>query len=125
MSEHPHCRGRGPRDTATWCYRSYVVTTMLGPKPTQLQPRESMTVEVLSSGAPARPHLDVALLHAHVDNFHDRGALIEALRTEAAGMGCDAIVVANVIWPNADATCVVYVRGASTMTASPPACPSS
>jgi hypothetical protein len=95
--------------SAPACYRSYVITTMLGPKPTKLEPRAPTAVEVLSSGSPTRPHVDVALLHAHVDNFHDRGVLIEALRTEAAGLGCDAIVIANVIWPNADATCVVYV----------------
>lgn len=95
------------------CYSPYVSSTPLNPEPPHLRPRKATAVEVLSSGPPIQPHVDVALLHAHVDGFHGRDELVESLRAYAADMGCDALVLGNVTWPNADATCVVYSAGAA------------
>ena len=48
---------------ATGCGTS-ISATMLNPSPVQMAPRPAMAVELYTSGAPARPHVDVMLLEA-------------------------------------------------------------
>jgi hypothetical protein len=70
--------------------------TPLNPSPVQMAPRPGAAVELYTSGAPARPHVDVLLLEAEeTSSFSmDKTAeMLGKLRERAGAMGCDAIVV--------------------------------
>lgn len=102
-----------------------VMETPVNPAPRPLTERPPESVEVFTSGAPERPHVDVMLLEAEqtsnfsVDNTPD---FIAELRARAAKIGCDAIVVGgitNATVPSIDmhtstsrkgltASCIVY-----------------
>ncbi|HEY1817540.1 MAG TPA: hypothetical protein VGG74_34610 [Kofleriaceae bacterium] len=94
----------------------YTDTTM-NPPPRPLVAKAPADVELFTSGAPARPHVDVALLW--VDSLVDRsiGELLTQLRVEGAKKGCDAVVVTNMQIVGYDrganariaiATCIAY-----------------
>jgi len=107
---------------------TFVDFTPLNDPPRALSPRAPESVEVLSSGAPARPHVDVALVEAeqtHSLNEQGTGLMIRRMREQAAALGCDAIVLGGTTdhqgaqpgsgWDLLDpgatkrqATCVVY-----------------
>jgi hypothetical protein len=76
-----------------------ITEEQLNPAPRPLLTRTPDQVEVLSSGAPARPHVDFAVFHAVGGNF----ANLDELRAMAAKQGCDALVL-----DGGHATCVVY-----------------
>lgn len=72
-----------------------IQATAINPAPHVLAPRPTESVEVFTSGAPARPHVDVALLEAEQDSSYsldDTGAMLAKLRERGAAMGCDALV---------------------------------
>jgi hypothetical protein len=52
-------------------------------------------VDVYSSGPPARPHVDIALLEVGKGDDYASGTsgMIEMLRQRAAQMGCDGVVI--------------------------------
>ena len=70
--------------------------TVINTPPRQMAPRPIESVEMFTSGAPARPHVDVAFLEAEeasslsTSETHD---MLNALRKRGAERGCDAIVV--------------------------------
>jgi len=107
---------------------TFVDFTPINDPPHALRPRSAGMVEVLSSGAPARPHVDVAIVEAEQTrglNEQGTGLMIRRMREQAAALGCDAIVLGGVTdhqgakpgsgWALVDpgstkrqATCVVY-----------------
>ena len=107
---------------------TYADFTPINEPPHALRPRSARSVEVLASGAPARPHVDVAIVEVeqtHSFNAQGTGLMIQRLRQQAAAIGCDAIVLGGVTdhqgarpgsgWSLLDpgstkrqATCVVY-----------------
>lgn len=123
--------------------------TPINAPPHPLQPRSAASVEVFSSGPPARRHVDVALVEVeqtHSLNEQGTGLMIQRMREQAAAIGCDAIVLRGVTdhqgaqpgsgWDLVDpgstkreATCVVYddeptvgsFRAAAPTAAEPPA----
>jgi hypothetical protein len=73
-----------------------ISTTAINAPPRPMAPRPPETVEVFTSGAPPRPHVDVAILEAEESSglsVADTGDMIRSLREHAAAMGCDAVVV--------------------------------
>ncbi len=80
---------------AAGCGTSIHATT-LNPSPVAMAPRPAGAVELYTSGAPARPHVDVMLLEAEESSSFslDKTAeMLGKLRERAGAMGCDAIVV--------------------------------
>jgi hypothetical protein len=73
----------------------WVNATALNPSPRTLSSRSAGSVDVYSSGPPARPHVDVALLEVGKgdDNSGGTSQMIQTLRQKAADMGCDGVVV--------------------------------
>ena len=76
---------------------TWVDATPLNAPPHALSPRAPESVEIYASGAPSRPHVDVALLRADQVNRSnaDMATMMRKLRVQAAKMGCDAIVVSG------------------------------
>ena len=72
-----------------------IQTTAINPAPRPLAARSPDTVELFTTGAPPRPHVDVALLEAEQDSSYsldDTAAMLAKLRERGAAMGCDALV---------------------------------
>ena len=70
--------------------------TVINPAPRPMAPRPPETVEMFTSGAPARPHVDVAFFEAEeASSFStaETADMMNKLRKRAADRGCDAIVV--------------------------------
>jgi hypothetical protein len=70
--------------------------TVLNPSPRPMTPRPVATVELFSSGAPATPHVDVALIEVEESSSWsqaDTPDMLKALRARGAALGCDAVVV--------------------------------
>jgi hypothetical protein len=89
----------------------------------QMEPRSMSSVDVYSSGPPARPHLDVAFLEANWpdDSPFNTERMVNMLRGKAAEMGCDGVVIGSMNTRSADyqipfdfgdrtlhGTCIVY-----------------
>lgn len=73
-----------------------IKTTTLNASPRPMQPRPPETVELYTSGAPARGHVDVALIEAEEQSslsVADTGDMLRKLRAKGGQMGCDAVVV--------------------------------
>jgi hypothetical protein len=107
---------------------TFVDFTPINDPPHALSPRTPGSVEVFSSGAPSRRHVDIAVVEVeqtHSLNEQGTGLMIRRLREQAAAMGCDAIVLGGATehqgaqpgsgWDLLDpgstkrqATCVVY-----------------
>ena len=71
-------------------------TTLVNPAPHRMQPRPPETVELFTSGAPARPHVDVAVIEAEESSsfsLADTSDMLAALRARGARMGCDGVVL--------------------------------
>lgn len=91
-----------------------ITETRLNPTPSNARRHAAQEVEMLASGPPARPHVDVAILIVSRQADPLDEALAE-LRATAGAMGCDALVVAPTGHVAAgmspgqlSATCVVY-----------------
>lgn len=75
-----------------------VTRTDLNAPPRPMAARHPATVELFTSGAPMRPHVDVAVLEAEESSSFSRADtrdLIVALRDRAASMGCDGVVISG------------------------------
>jgi hypothetical protein len=118
-----------------------VHTTTLNPAPRPMYRRPAASVELYTSGAPARPHVDVALIEAEEQSSlstSDTGEILQALRARGGEMGCDAVVVGGAssrdpgvrdaeTWLSDDAkgrkgyygTCIVYTGPATPVTPPP------
>ena len=73
-----------------------IKTTTLNASPRAMQPRPPETVELYTSGPPARGHVDVALIEAEESSslsVADTGDMLRKLREKGGQMGCDAVVV--------------------------------
>jgi hypothetical protein len=61
-----------------------------------MSPRPAGSVEVFTSGAPTRPHIDVAVLEAQQEtafSVSDTSDMISELRRRAGELGCDALAI--------------------------------
>lgn len=94
---------------------AWVEQTPLNDAPAPMQPRSPDTVEVFSSGAPLRPHVDVALLHVEGCMACTREDRLEQLREVAARTGCDALFIVSLSARDPTGTCIVYSDGTGTM----------
>jgi hypothetical protein len=75
-----------------------VTRTDINAPPRPMAARHPATVEVFTSGAPMRPHVDVAVLEAEESSSFSQastGDMIVALRRKAGAMGCDGVVVSG------------------------------
>jgi hypothetical protein len=73
-----------------------IQATAINPSPYPLAARPPMSVELFTSGPPARPYVDVALLEAEATSSlsTDRTPeMLSALRARGAQLGCDGIVL--------------------------------
>jgi hypothetical protein len=70
--------------------------TQVNSAPRPMPPRSPASVELFTSGAPARPHVDVALIEAEEQSSFSTSRtpdMLNRLRERGAQRGCDAIVV--------------------------------
>jgi len=110
-----------------------ISVTPINPARRPLGARPPETVEIFSSGPPGRPHVDIAYLEAEqqtslsVDNTPE---FIHELRSRAADMGCDGLVLGglthaadvatsvigdvNASKKGITATCIIYTAEAGT-----------
>ena len=73
--------------------------TVINQPPRPMASRPPETVELFTSGAPARAHVDVAFLEAEeASSFSTDGTadMLNKLRNRGAQRGCDAVVVGGV-----------------------------
>jgi hypothetical protein len=76
-----------------------VAETPINQPPAPMTARPSTSVELFTSGPPARPHVDVAMLQADPQSGLANDStdnLISTLRERAGSMGCDGLVVTQV-----------------------------
>jgi len=74
-------------------------STAINPAPRPMAPRSPASVELFTSGAPQRPHVDVAFLEAEESSSfstHRTPEMLNKLREKGAQMGCDAVVIGGV-----------------------------
>lgn len=86
----------GPWLLVCWGCGTFVTATPINPAPRPMVPRAPESVQVLASGAPLEPHVDVALLEVEQsEGFNRQGTdyMIQRLREKAAELGCDAVYV--------------------------------
>jgi hypothetical protein len=76
----------------TGCVAPTVTGTQINTPPHALVQRAPADVPILTSGAPARPHVDVYALEVWEGGTP---AMLTALRERAAAFGCDAVVVTS------------------------------
>jgi hypothetical protein len=120
-----------------------VQTTPINMAPHPMAARPPASVELYTSGAPQRPHVDIALLEVEESSslsLADTNEMMNELRNRGAQMGCDAIVVGGASsrdpglgdaerWLNKDArgrkgftaTCIAYLPDEPIAAAPPPA----
>jgi hypothetical protein len=70
--------------------------TQVNQAPHPMMPRHPASVELFTSGAPARPHVDVALIEAEEQSSFSTSRtadMLNRLRERGAQRGCDAVVV--------------------------------
>jgi|GEM_PF-3698277 len=80
------------------CGTSVTETYINGP-PGTLAPRDRHSVRLYTSGPPEEPHADVAILQveqAHGLNEQGLDIMLDRLRTRAAQIGCDGVVVGGI-----------------------------
>ena len=100
---------------------STIRTTEINPSPRPLGTRPAESIEVFTSGPPARPHVDVAFFEIQRDSAlsnDDTNEFIAKLRIAAADRGCEGLVIGGVThspattnekWSTSmTATCIVY-----------------
>jgi hypothetical protein len=84
------------------CSTQFVATN---PYPHAPTPHSPSSVEVFSSGPPAREHVDVGVITMLGRGWDD---YLHEVREEGSRRGCDAVVIGNRY-----ATCVVYTESRS------------
>src|SRR5258708_2949260 len=81
--------------------------------PRALMRRPATSVELFTTKPPERSFIEVGLITAR-ESFGDKNELMDSIKTEAADVGCDAIVLngdlagGRYIAPGYRATCIVY-----------------
>lgn len=78
---------------------TFVTETYVNDPPLGSTPRTPQSVQIFTSSPPSRLHVDVALLEVvqtHGLNEQGRAIMIHRLRTRAANMGCDAVVLGGI-----------------------------
>jgi hypothetical protein len=120
-------------------------TTAINAPPRPMAPRPPDSVELFTSGAPDRPHVDVAFIETEEQSslsVSDTPEMLRALREEGGRMGCDAVVLGGAssrdpgvrdaeTWILEDSkgrkgfygTCIVYTAPPAPPAAAPPAPP--
>jgi hypothetical protein len=76
-----------------------VKETFISDPPSPMTPRERYSVLVYASTPPTRPHIDVAKLEVEERHGIDEKGVdfaIDRLRTRAAAIGCDGVVVSGI-----------------------------
>lgn len=71
-------------------------TTPINPAPRPMAPRDPASVELFTSGAPQRAHVDVAFIEAEESSSfstHGTPEMLNELRQKGARLGCDAVVI--------------------------------
>jgi hypothetical protein len=134
------CLGGCAETTMTYTPLNYAP---LNQPPHPLNPRAPEQIQIFSSGAPERPHVDVGLLSVQegAGGLETQASLIEALRQSAAARGCDALMLMpprttprptdlpgpfDTVYQVYSATCIVYTTtepGDATATFAPPPSP--
>jgi hypothetical protein len=112
---------------------STIHATEINPPPGPLAARPAATVEVFTSGPPARPHMDLAYFEAQQDSefsTDDTRDFIVKMREAAARRGCDGLVIGAITHevhgaifdarqPTSQkgltATCIVYTADTATL----------
>jgi hypothetical protein len=75
-----------------------VYATPIHSAPRPLVPRSAQSVEILVSGPPSEPYVDVALLEVRQDEGFNRQGMdymIQRVREKAGELGCDAVLLDN------------------------------
>jgi hypothetical protein len=107
------------------CAETTVTYTPLNVAPHDLTPRAPEQLQIFSSGAPGRPHVDAGLISIQEGGggTETQASLIETLRQSAAERGCDALTLMpprttpkptdlpepfDTVYQVYSATCVVY-----------------
>jgi hypothetical protein len=94
-----------------------VYYTQLLPPPRPMVPHRVQDVQVLVVTPPAAPHVDVGLLQVTTgDGARTSTEMVARLRTDAATLGCDAILITGIEHqapgrngrPSMQASCIVY-----------------
>jgi hypothetical protein len=81
------------------CGGTFVTMTPVNLPPHPMVPRSPESVEIFTSGPPAAPHVDVALLEVEqTHSYNEQGTdlMIRRLREVAAAHGCDAVSLGGV-----------------------------
>jgi hypothetical protein len=119
--------------------------TVINTPPRQMVSRPPETVELFTSGAPARPHVVVAFLEAEESSSWSTDGtadMLRKLRQRGAERGCDAVVIGGLssrdpglndteTWFNDDAkgrkgiyaTCIMYTDLGGPVAAAAPSAP--
>jgi hypothetical protein len=117
------CLGGCAETTVAYTPLNY---TPLNQPPHDLKPRAPEQIQIFSSGAPERPHVDVGLLSVQEGSggYETQASLIDALRQSAAAKGCDALMLMpprttrtptdfpgplDTVYQVYSATCIVYL----------------
>jgi hypothetical protein len=97
----------------------YIDFAATNPSPRVLLGRPPEKLEFFTSGPPARPHVDVGIFQvwAGDDGFsrcNTTEHMLGVLRSRAASMGCDAVVVFGITYAKPcqklQATCLAYTE---------------
>ena len=77
------------------CAETTLMYTPLNLPPHELRPRAPEQVQIFSSGAPERTHVDVGLISVQegAGGYETEVSLIESLRESGAARGCDALML--------------------------------
>jgi hypothetical protein len=73
-----------------------IQTTPINPAPHPMMPRDPASVELFTSGAPQRAHVDYAFIEAEETSglsTHGTPEMLRELREKGAQLGCDAVVI--------------------------------
>ena len=101
--------------------------TPVNAPPHAMPPRPPAAVQLYTSIAPARPHLDVGLIEVTRQwaDAPDQATaeILSSLRAEAAARGCDAVVLLGISTrgnlKQLQATCIVYTDVAPALSSAP------
>ncbi len=87
-----------------------VESTIINQPPHAMSARPPASVAIFTSGAPKRPHADIAVVEG--EGYRGTAALIHTVVDRAAVLGCDAIVQTSLDYDRGYehliATCIVY-----------------
>lgn len=87
------------------CSTQYFYTP-INPDPMPQPPRPASAVEVFTSSAPTRPHVDVQVIDVYATS--DETTAFRELRAEAGRRGCDGLYVPKMNGGHVKGTCMRY-----------------